>query len=648
MESRLKYLSLLAKSFPTIGKTSTEIINLGAILNLPKGTEHYITDIHGEYEAFNHVLKNCSGVIREKINIIFKDTIEEIEKKQLATVIYYPEEKIEHISEKVKDMDNWYRVTMERMLVILRVVASKYTSSKVRKALPEDFSYIIQELLYEREGEPNKEAYVKEIIDTIIKIDRGKQFIIAVSSLIQQLTIDTLHIVGDIYDRGPAPHKIVDKLIKYHNVDIQWGNHDILWMGAGSGQLGCIANVVRICTRYGNTDILEDGYGINILPLATFAIETYKDDPCTEFMPKINTKSKEKNLLVMSKIHKAISIIQFKLEGAIIKRNKDFFMEDRLLLNNIDYKNATIKLNGESYKLKDNFFPTINPKNPYELSHEEKEVIGELERSFLNSEKLQLHTQFLYSKGSIYLKINSNLLYHGCIPLNEKGDFKEIELSEGILKGRDFLDYCDRVAREGYFNNKNIMAQDFLWYLWCGKESPLFGKNKMKTFERYFLNEKETHKEKANYYYTFSNEEKTARKIVEEFELNPEISHIINGHVPVKVKKGEKPIKAGGKLLIIDGGFSKAYQSKTGIAGYTLIYNSHGMRLISHEPFENTKKSILECLDIYSTTEVVETKDVRIRVKDTDIGKELQEQIDDLVSLLECYRLGILKEKIKK
>lgn len=648
MEKDLKYLSLLSQNFSTIAQTSTEIINLQAILNLPKGTEHFITDIHGEYEAFNHVLKNCSGVIREKIENTFGNTISEREKKQLATVIYYPEEKIDLLNEKTENMSQteWYKITIDRILLILRVVSSKYTSSKVRKALPKDFSYIIQELLYERNGEPNKKAYVSGIIETIISIGRAKQFICAVSGLIQRLTIDHLHIVGDIYDRGPAPHKIMDRLIEYHNVDIQWGNHDILWMGAAAGQLGCIANVVRICARYGNTDILEDGYGINMLPLATFALEIYKDDSCDRFIPKITEKSKEKNIAVLSKMHKAISIIQFKIEGEIVKRNYNYKMEDRLLLEKIDYKRGVIELNGVEYDLSDTYFPTIDKNNPYKLTEEEKEVINHLERSFVNSEKLQKHSQFLFSKGSVYLKHNSNLLYHGCMPLDDKGNLREIEFSGKKYSGKSLMDACERFAREGYFNTKNIQAHDFLWYLWCGPNSPLFGKDKMTTFERYFINDKKVHKEINDFYYEFSDEERVADIILKEFGLNPETSHIINGHVPVKVRKGEKPIKANGKLLIIDGGFSKAYQSATGIAGYTLIANSHGMRLVSHEPFEDTKNYIQDCIDITSTTEIVETRATTIRVRDTDIGKLLQEQVKDLLKLLECYRLGILKEKL--
>ena len=645
-EKELKYFKLLSQNFPTIAKTSAEIINLSAILNLPKGTEHFITDIHGEYEAFNHILKNCSGVIKEKIFSILGDTVSEKERNQLATVIYYPEEKIELLSDEIVDMASWYKITIHRMLLVLKSVASKYTSSKIRKALPESFSYIIQELLHEKEGEVNKKEYINEIINTIISIDRGKQFIICISNVIQRLVIDQLHIVGDIYDRGPAPHKIIDKLIKHHNVDIQWGNHDILWMGAAAGQLGCITNAVRICIRYGHTSILEDGYSINLFPLTTFALDVYKDDPCAKFIPKISMTSQEKDLEVLAKMHKAISIIQFKVEGEVIRNNPHFNMGSRLSLDKIDFKDSTITINGKKYPLNDKNFPTIDPSNPYALTEGERQVILALEHSFINSEKLALHTQFLFSKGSIFLSHNSNLLYHGCIPLNEEGKFKIVNILGKDYSGKELLEVCDRIAREGYYNSNNIFAKDFLWYLWCGEDSPLFGKDHMKTFERYFINEKETHKEVNNPYYKFAYSKEMAETILEDFGLNPKTSHIINGHVPVKVVKGEEPIKAGGRLLLIDGGFSKAYQSTTGIAGYTLIFNSHGMRLISHEPFQDTNTCISKCIDMGSTTHIVESLPNRIRVSDTDNGKFLKEQIEDLKTLLEYYRMGILKERV--
>lgn len=648
MSHNLEYFKLLSTNFPTIAKTSAEIINLSAILNLPKGTEHFITDIHGEYDAFNHVLKNCSGVVKEKIDNIFRDSITEKDKKQLATVIYYPEEKIEEIvSKKEIDIDEWYKITINRMLLILKKVASKYTSSKVRKALPEDFSYIIQELLSDKEGDANKKEYVNEIISTIISLDRGKQLIIAISSVIQRLVIDHLHIVGDIYDRGPAPHKIIDQLIKYHNVDIQWGNHDILWMGAAAGQLGCLTNAVRICIRYGHTSILEDGYGINLFPLATFALDAYSEDPCLEFTPKSTTlKSKEKDLKVLAKMHKAISIIQFKVEGQIIKRNPWFKMENRLLLDKINYDTFMITIDGKEYPLNDKNFPTIDPCNPYALTEGENSVLESLQKNFTNSEKLNFHAHFLYSKGSIYLNYNSNLLYHGCIPLNKDGSFKNVKIFDSSCRGEELLKVCDRLAREGYFNPSNISSHDFLWYLWCGENSPLFGKNAMKTFERHFIDDKVTHKEINDPYYQFLDLESTAIMILNEFGLDSNKSHIISGHVPVKVTKGENPIKANGKILLIDGGFSKAYQSTTGIAGFTLISNSLGMRLISHEPFEEIKQSILNCLDIKSTKFLVETVPVRIRVADTDNGKILKKQIESLKILLDYYHSGILKEKL--
>lgn len=649
----LKYLKLLSNQYPTIAAACTEIINLQAILNLPKGTEHFLTDIHGEYEPFIHVLKNASGVIKRKISDIFGNSLRQSDIKSLATLIYYPEQKLELMLKNEQNINDWYKITLYRLIEICRYVSSKYTRSKVRKALPKDFSYIIEELLHEQPDRLDKEEYYNEIIKTIIKIGRADEFIVAISKLIQRLVVDRLHIVGDIFDRGPGADIIMDTLMDYHSVDIQWGNHDILWMGAAAGSDACIATVLRICARYANLDTIEDGYGINLLPLATFAIEFYKGDPCSGFMPKIESSKvySEKDIKLIAQMHKAISIIQFKLEGEVIKRRPHFNMEDRLLLEKIDFTNGTINLDGETYKLSDTSFPTIDPKNPYSLTKEERELIERLRSSFLNSEKLQKHVSFLFAKGSMYLKYNSNLLYHGCIPLNEDGSLKAVKIggSGREYTGKALLDRFEILTREGYFYKNNpeakLYGMDVTWYLWTGPDSPLFGKNKMTTFERYFIDEEKTHVEKKNPYFKYRDSEKVCSLILEEFELSSETSHIINGHIPVKSKKGESPIKANGKLLVIDGGFSRAYQGQTGIAGYTLIYNSYGLLLVSHEPFESTQKAIVEEKDILSTTVVLEQDVERKRVGDTDIGIELKLQIKDLEMLLDAYRKGIVKEQ---
>lgn len=651
LEKNLKYLKLLSGKYSNIASACTEIINLQAILNLPKGTEHFLTDIHGEYEAFTHVLRNASGVIKRKINDIFGNSLRESEKKTLATLIYYPEQKLQIIKASEVEMEDFYKVTLYQLIEICRNVSSKYTRSKVRKALPQDFSYIIEELLHEHETMKNKQEYYSQIIKTIIYIDRADEFIIAMCKLIQRLVVDSLHILGDIYDRGPGPHIIMDALMKHHSVDIQWGNHDILWMGAAAGSEACISNVIRIATRYANLKSLEEGYGINLLPLATFAMDVYENDPCTAFMPKICGDEeiyREKDLRLISQMHKAISIIQFKLEGEIIKRRPHYNMNHRLCLENIDYEKGTINLYGKTYDLLDNNFPTIDPKDPYKLTDEEREIVKKFKFYFSNSEKLQKHISFLYAKGALYLKTNSNLLFHSCIPLNEDGSFKEVKVNGKVYKGKALLDRCDRLAREAYFNKKdsikNLYGLDTMWYLWCGENSPLFGKDKMTTFERYFVKEKETHKENKNPYFLLRDNEDLCNSILIEFGLDPKDSHIINGHVPVKTKKGESPIKANGKLLVIDGGFSKAYQPETGIAGYTLIYNSYGLILVSHEPFESIQKAIEEEKDILSSTIVLEANLERKRVEDTDKGKDIQQQINDLMMLLCAYRKGLIKE----
>jgi fructose-1,6-bisphosphatase-3 len=647
----LRYVKLLASKYPTIPYACTEIINLQAILNLPKGTEHFLTDIHGEYESFTHVLRNASGVIKRKINDIFGNSLRETEKKELATVIYYPEQKLDIALREEDDIEDWYKITLHKLIKICRTVSSKYTRSKVRKALPADFAYIIEELLHEQQNTFNKQEYYNEIIQTIIKTGRAKEFIVAIANLIQRLTIDRLHILGDIYDRGPGAHIILDTLMQYHSIDIQWGNHDILWMGAAAGSESCIANVLRISTRYANLDTIEEGYGINLLPLATFALDFYGNDPCISFKPKILPENnyREKDLNLMSQMHKAISIIQFKLEGQIIKRRPHYEMQDRLLLHEIDHEIGTINISGKEYKLNDTNFPTIDPTNPYKLTEYERELIDKLKSSFSNSEKLQKHVRFLYSKGSMYLKYNSNLLYHGCIALNQDGSFKKMKIDNVTYSGKSYIDRTERVAREAYFGKTNseskLYALDSIWYLWCGSNSPLFGKDKMTTFERYFIDDKSAHIEIKNPYYEYRDNETICNNILTEFGLCITQSHIINGHIPVKTKQGESPIKANGKLLVIDGGFSRAYQPETGIAGYTLIYNSYGLLLASHAPFESRQRAIDEGKDILSSTIVLETSTNRKRVIDTDVGLEIKDQIKDLELLLTAYRKGLIKEQ---
>ena len=643
MNTEIKYLELLSKTFKNIAETSTEIINLQAIMNLPKGTEHFMTDIHGEYEAFNHVLRNGSGTIRNKIQEAYGDSLTENEKKELASIIYYPKEKVELMQNKDNfNTEKWMITIIYRLIEICKVVCSKYTRSKVRKAMTKDFEYILQELLYEKKELANKKEYFDSIVDTIISIDRGKEFIIAISNLIQRLNIDHLHIVGDIYDRGPFPHLIMDTLTEYNNLDIQWGNHDILWIGAALGNKACIANVIRICCRYNNNDILEEAYGINLLPFATFAMKYYGNDPCKRFRAKEGVDSD-----LIAQMHKAISIIQFKVEGLYSERNPELEMSSRESLKHIDYKKGTINLNGVEYPLNDTNFPTVNPENPLELLEEEAELLDKLQASFLGSEKLQKHMQLLFSKGGMYLKYNSNLLFHACIPMEPNGEFSELYVEDGYYKGKALLDKIDNIVRQAYYDRKNVEVnkkhRDFIWYLWAGKLSPLFGKDVMKTFERYFIDDKATHKETKNPYHKLVNDEKICDKIFENFGLNPRTSHIINGHIPVKVKEGESPIRANGKLLIIDGGFSRAYQSTTGIAGYTLTYNSYGMKLASHLKFTSKEAAIKDGTDMISSHIIVETKSKRMKVKDTDIGKSIQTQINDLKKLLKAYRIGLIK-----
>lgn len=643
-----RYLERLAELYPTIAAASTEMINLEAILSLPKGTEHFLTDVHGEYEAFSHVLKNGSGAVKRKIDDVFGNTLSRQDKQSLATLIYYPAEKMNRLMQVEQNQEDWYKITLYRLIEVCRRSASKYTRSKVRKALPKEFAYVMEELITEKADLLDKESYYDAIIRTIIRVGRARQFIVALCELIQRLVVDHLHIVGDIYDRGPGPHIIMDKLMSYHSVDIQWGNHDVLWMGAASGQAACIANVIRICARYGNLDLLEDGYGINLLPLATLAMSVYAEDPCHCFILKGSSNCGPSEMDLNLKMHKAISILQFKAEGQCIQRHPEFRLKKRSLLHRINYERGSITLEGKEYQLLDTNFPTVDPKDPYAFTEQEADVMDRLIRAFVNCEKLQQHMTFLLAKGSLYKVYNNNLLYHGCVPLNKDGSFKAVEVYGSTYKGRELYDILDNYVRKGFVSNdqeEQERGRDLMWYIWLHENSPLFGKDKMTTFERYFLAEKETHKEEKNPYYHFLEDEKILNQILKEFGLDPEEAHIVNGHVPVKSKDGESPIKCNGKLLVIDGGFSKAYQKETGIAGYTLIYNSYGLILAAHDPFESTEAAIETESDIHSDSRMVQWVPERKRVADTDVGRRLRDKIKDLEKLLDAYRSGAIAEK---
>lgn len=651
MNYTIDYLRLLSEQYPTITAACSEIISLQSLQKMPKLTEHFMSDIHGEYESFLHILKNASGVIKDKITSIYGRTLSEHDRQTLSTLIYYPEQKLDIIKRSVDNIDDWYKITLYRLIEICRVIASKYTRASIRSLLPSSFGDIIDELIHaDNDFGSDKEGYYNKCIQTIVELGQADAFIVDMSNLIQNLAIGKLHIIGDIFDRGPRADIILDTLENYHSVDIQWGNHDVQWMGAAAGSLVCIATVLAISTKYCNFDCIEDGYGINMRPLTVFAMETYAKDPCKYFIPRNPNmvKLSKHDSELWAKMHKAISIIQFKLEGQLIKRHPEFHMDNHLMLDKIDFVTGTITIEGKKYMLRDHNFPTINPERPYELTQAENELMELLRSSFLHSEKLQRHIRFIYNKGSIYLNINNNLLYHGCIPMNPDGSFHEVTLGGEKVKGKALMDKAEIIAREGYFAKHGTpekkYGEDFLWFLWCGCYSPVYGKNKMTTFERYFIEDEITWTEIKDPYYKLIEKPEICNKILREFGIKPNsFSHIINGHVPVKIKKGESPIKAGGKLLVIDGGLSRAYQSQTGIAGYTLLFNSHGLLLSAHDAFESVETAVTKDEDMYSTLDVIERAPKRLLVEDTDKGKALQGRIDALKALVAAYRKGLIK-----
>ena len=648
-EKSIRYLKLLSRRYPTIQSVCTEIINLRAILNLPKGTEHFISDIHGEYEGFRHILRNASGSVRRKIDQALGDYIPSAERGNLAALIYYPELKLQELQEEGKLTREWYTLTLKQLVSVCRITTSKYTASKVRKLLPKDFAYVITELLTTGSKDFNKEEYYGQILDAIIDIESADKFVIAMCHLIQDAVIDRLHIVGDIYDRGDSPHLVMDELEKQRLVDIQWGNHDILWMGAAVGNRCCMANAVRICLRYNNYDFLENGYGINMRPLSLFALETYADDPCLCFQPKSEAHNayEEQNRAVIAKMHKAISVIQFKLEGLTAMAHPEFEMEDRLLLDKMDLERGVVTIGGQEYPLLDTNFPTVDPASPYTLSFEEEELVEGMRSAFLNNEKLQRHIDFMYKKGSMYRYYNRTLMFHGCIPMQPDGSCTVLDVYGHRCQGKSLFDRCEELVRQARFSKNpahRSRGSDFMWYLWCGSKSPLFGKDKMATFERYFVEDKSTHKEISDPYFKLACTDELVDRVLQEFGIEDSEAVIVNGHIPVKIKKGESPIKVPGRLILIDGGMSKAYQSVTGIAGYTLVYNSHEMYLSEHEPFNSVDDTVRNNTDMESHVIPVKKFHERIKIADTDDGREIISQIEDLELLLEAYRAGAVQQ----
>lgn len=652
VKSDQRYLELLAEKFPSVSAAATEIINLQAILSLPKGTEHFLSDIHGEANAFIHVLRNASGQIRRKVDDIFGMSMRESDKRELCALIYYPEEKLALMRQQAdEDLDDWYRMTLHQVVEVARFVTVKYTRSKVRKLLPTDFAYVINELLHESKSEPDRQNYYNAIINSIVEIGRSEDLIIAICQLIHRLIIDSLHIVGDIFDRGPGAWRIMDTLSRYHNFDIQWGNHDIEWMGAAAGNLALIASVLRISIRYANVETLEEGYGINLLPLANMAMEVYGSDPCLLWQTKDfeNNPRLKRSAQLMAKMHKAISIIEFKLEGQIIRRHPEYQMDDRLMLHLIDKERGVITIDGHEYELLDKNLPSLNPDDPYALCQREQEVMEQLAHSFRRSSEMQKHLRLLYQKGSLFLVRDGNLMFHAAIPMNDDGTFEEVEVDGQRVKGRALMERLDRVVRNAYFapqgSPKQQDALDYMLYLWCGPKSPLFNKDKMTTFERYFIADQSLYTEKKGAFFVLANQRQTCEYILREFGLDPHTAHIINGHVPVRTNKGESPLRAEGIRLVIDGGFSKPYHETTGISGYTLIYNSHGLQLVEHEFFESKDKAIRTGADVHSRVQLEDFKYHRMRVRDTDRGHELQQQIQNLQKLLVAYRHGVIKER---
>lgn len=648
----LRYLRLLARDFPTVSSVTTEIINLEAILHLPKPTEHFLADLHGEHEAFRHILRNASGNIKRKVNELFGDTMTDEEKKELCTLIYYPEEKLKIIRQSIKEFDEYYTLMLNRLVVVCRDVSSKYTRSKVRKSLPEEYAYIIEELMYEANDFHNRQAYFNVIIETIIRTGRAEHFITAICYLIQRLVIDRLHILGDIFDRGPGAHHIMDVLCDYHHLDITWGNHDVLWMGAAAGNTCCIASVLRLSLRDANTTTLEDGYAINMVPLATFAMEQYADDPCTIYQPRVDeerTNFTDKDVRLIAQMHKAVSVIEFKLSGQIAMAHPEWGMHDRCLMEFINKERGTITIEGKEYEMKDKLWPTLDPSNPYALTPEEQDVMDRLRHSFVRSERLQNHVNCLLMRGGMYAIYNSNLMFHAAVPINEDGSMREVVFGGKAVKGKELMKRVERIARSAFDSDveeaTRSYSADFFWYLWCGPESPLFGKQKMATFERYLLTDKEVQKEPKGWYYILRDNPDVCDGILDEFGVKGSHRHIINGHVPVRVGRGETPIKADGRLMVIDGGFSRVYHNRTGIAGYTLVYHSRGFELVQHEPFTSTEEAVLRGTDIHGTTQIVEMMGKREKVRDTDIGRGIMVKISDLERLLVAYRKGVIKER---